>query len=438
MEIILCIAYVSLFIFIIQKIAFFKIEGISNRKLVIAFLVKVIAGILLGAVYTFYYTNRLTSDTFKFFDDSQIMFNLLFEHPKWFFQMLTGYHDDAPYLLPYYDIMHNWYNKSAIFNDYRTQIRINTILRFISLGYYNVHVVIFSFLSFIGLTALLKLFINDLKEKRTFLYVGVYFLPSVVFWGSGLLKDSLIFFATGISLYYLQKAITKSSRRVLYVFSFLLFFALLMVIKFHNYILLVPLCFAFIVTQFYSKRKWLIFIASVIVYYVVLIKIYYVLPGYGLIDLLSKKQNEFIILAQQYKAQSQISITELTPSFWNAIANTPEALYHSFCRPWFWESKSAFILMAGFENLIILLLIVFCFIGFDIKAKITSLFLLSLFYVFSLFELIGLVTPVMGAMVRYKSQALPFLVFVIASLTNIDLLAKRIPFFKGFILQLKK
>ncbi len=437
MEIILCIAYVSLFIFLIQKTSFFRIQGISTNKLVFAFLAKVIAGLLLGVVYTFYYTNRLTSDTFKFFDDSKIMFNLLFEHPKWFLQMLTSYHDDASYLLPYYDVMHNWYNKSAIFNDYRTQIRINTLLRFVSLGYYNVHAIIFSFLSFIGLTALLKLFIDDLKEKRNLLYIGVYFLPSVVFWGSGLLKDSLIFFATGITLYQLNKLFVNKTGKLFHGFFFILSFSFLMVIKFHNYILMVPLCFAYIVSKLYGKRKWLIFISSVVVYYVVLIKIYYLLPGYGLIDLLSKKQNEFIILAEQSRAQSQIQLTELTPNFWNAIANTPEALYHSFFRPWFWESKSPFILLAGFENMVILLLIAFCFLGFNAKTKITSLFLLSLFYVFSLFELIGLVTPVMGAMVRYKSQALPFLAFSIIHLTNLDVLASRLPFLRTFILRIK-
>ncbi len=426
-EIALCIAYVSLFVFMIRKLPFFKIDGISHNKLVLAFLVKVVSGILLGAIYTYYYKDRLTSDTFKFFDDSKIMFNVMFENPKWFLQMFTGWNDAAAYLLPYYDTMHNWYNKAALFNDYRTQIRINTLLRFISLGFYNVHGIIFSFLAFIGLTALLKLFIGELQNKRNLLYAGVYFLPSVVFWGSGLLKDSLIFFATGISLYHLHKLFIGKGKNPMHFFWFVVFFLFLMVIKFHNYILLVPLFFAYSVCLKWPRYKVLVFSGTIAVYYLVLIKIYYILPGYGLLDLLAKKQLEFLVLADYYHPPSQIAISELSSSMWNALTNTPEALYHTLFRPWFWESQSPFIMLAGFENLVICFLLIACVLGFDRKKlKITPLLLLSFFYFISLYELIGLVTPVMGAMVRYKAQALPFIIFVFVSLADPVLLKTRL------------
>ena len=69
--------------------------------------------------------------------------------------------------------MHNWYNKVVLFNDYRFQIRINTLLRFISLGYYHVHAVFYCFLSFVGLTALLKLLLNTSRAQEV-LFAGVF------------------------------------------------------------------------------------------------------------------------------------------------------------------------------------------------------------------------------------------------------------------------
>jgi hypothetical protein len=430
-EIVLCLAYISFFIFIISRLSFFKIEGIAPGALKIAFLVKIVFAFLLGYIFTYYYTDRLTADTFKFYDDSIIMFNVLHHHPVWFLQMVTGIGDDAEHLLPYYNEMHNWYNKAVIFNDYRAQIRINALLHFLSLGYYHVHAVFFCFGSFAGLTALFKLFVNSCKEKKWILFAGVYFMPSVLFWGSGLLKDSLILFATGLSLYQLNTfLLTKKIKPLVW---FTLFFLLLMVIKFHNFILLLPLYFAFTVCHFIKRKHVLVFATTLCVYYLCLLKLDTVLPNYGLMDLLAKKQVEFIDLAKRYQAKSSIPLQNLEPSEWNAIRNTPEALYHVFLRPFPGEHSSPFIALAGLENLMLMLMIVFCFFSLSKNVILTPLLFLSLFYVFSLFELIGLVTPVMGAIVRYKIQALPFLVFSLVYLTDLTLLQKRFPVFFKWI-----
>lgn len=439
MEFFICVGYISFFVFVILRLNFFKVDGITYTQLIAAFLAKVVSGIILGIIYTYYYTDRLTSDTFKFFDDSKIMFDVYWTNPSHFFRMLTGYQDDAPYLKVYYDTMHNWYNKVAIFNDYRTQIRINTLLRFISLGYYNVHAVVFSFLSFCGLTAILKLCVADLKSKRRVLYFAIYFLPSVLFWGSGLLKDALIFSATGLSLYYLNKCFVTKIKVQQHLILSLLFLLFLMSIKFHNYILFFPLYVAYAWSMYSKKNIFLKFGLVILVYYFVLIRMDYVLPDYGMMELLSKKQREFLDLKRLYNPESGIAVSYLSSSVINGLKNTPEALYNVFCRPWFFESKSPFMLMAGFENLLLLSLTALSVIAFrKSKLQFTPLFFLSLFYVLSLFELIGLVTPVMGAIVRYKAQALPFLVFILIAAIDKNTLLIRLPFLKKIFSTTKK
>jgi hypothetical protein len=431
-EPVLSLAYATLFYYIIQKTSFFRIDGISHKLLSLAFAIKLVCAVLLSLVFSHFYTNRLTADTFKFFDDSKIMFSVLHEHPTWFFRMLTGIDDKAPYLLPYYDEMHNWYNKAVIFNDYRFQIRFNAFLHFFSLGYYYVHAVIYCFLSFIGLTALLKLFIIYLPHYKRVLYACTYFMPSVLFWGSGLLKDSLIFFATGMSLYCLHQFVSEKKIRSLLLFIIFLLF--LMLIKFHNFILLVPLYAAFALSSIIKRYYIAIFGIITVVYYFVLLQMNVVLPGYGLMELLSRKQAEFIDLANSYQAQSVIPIHELKDSEWSAIRNTPQALSHVFFRPYFWESKKPLIVLAGIENLLIVFLALFTIFSFRLKnLQITPLLLLSFIYTLSLFEMIGLVTPVMGAIVRYKIQALPFLLFFFACLSDKSLLTERFRFLKKIV-----
>jgi hypothetical protein len=418
LEAILSIGYIALFVFIIHKSAFFRIERIPVWWFKAAFIVKIFFAVLLGIIYSKYYTDRLTADTFKFFDDSKVLYNLAFEHPLWFLQAISGINSEASYLLPYYDIMHNWYNKVVLFNDYRFQIRINTLLRFISLGYYHVHAVFYCFLSFVGLTALLKLFVKALPELRKVLFAGVFFIPSVLFWGSGLLKDSLILFATGMALYFLNRLIQE--KKPVTFLGALFFLLFLMMIKFHNFILLLPLFAAYLITSVYRKKTLLIFVSIVSVYYLILINLNLVLPGFGLMELLSNKQAEFVDLANDYHANSAIAINYLAPSEWNAIANTPQALWHSFFRPYPFESKNLFYQISGFENLFFGLIIILVLINFKKPKSASPLFWVAVFYTFSLFELIGLVTPVMGAIVRYKIQALPFLFFLLIYLTDIE------------------
>ena len=86
-----------------------------------------------------------------------------------------------------------------------------------------------------------------------------------------------------------------------------------MMIKFHNFFTVAAL-FAALITSVYRKKTLLIFVLIVSVYYLILINLNLVLPGFGLMELLSNKQAEFVDLANDYHANSAIAINHLTPS----------------------------------------------------------------------------------------------------------------------------
>ena len=169
METLLVITYTLLFVFFIQKLRFFEIEGISRNVISGLFILKIIFGFFVWAVYTYYYTYRPTADVFKYFDASEVMFNTLKTNPVHFFKMLFGIDCTGPEFYDYYDKMNYWNSKvnSSIYSDNHLIILINTIIRFFSLGFFHVHRVFFSFLSLIGLTATYKTFIPFLQDKKT-------------------------------------------------------------------------------------------------------------------------------------------------------------------------------------------------------------------------------------------------------------------------------
>jgi hypothetical protein len=417
-EIILVTAYTAFFIFLIGKLDFFKIKGISAGLIKVGYIIKVLAGISVGLVYTYYYTNRLTADTFKFFDDSVIIFNSVYSKPYDFIRMVTGINSGAAELQPYYDRMTNWYDTFSPYNDNRTMIRLNAILRIFSLGYYNVHVVIVCFLSYAGIIALVKVFKRDYPTLVKKIFFVFLLLPSVLFWCSGLLKDSLVFFSVGITLLLFDRIVyhTKSGLVISLLFFISLF--LLMITKFHIFLLMIPLLCGWWLS---ARKQWqpaITFLAVILsftfsVYVATLIN-----PNINLLSLLVKKQAAFFNLVEITKAGSAISIPVLEPSLLSFLINAPIGFFTSLTRPFIIDTDSMMMIFSAIENTLILAFGIYSITKLNLKSlasKILPVF--CFFYTATFFTLIGLVTPVLGAIVRYKAQALPFLVifFILAS-----------------------
>ncbi|HET7819186.1 MAG TPA: hypothetical protein VFL70_07760, partial [Bacteroidia bacterium] len=93
--VILAAAYSILFIFLIKRMIFFSIDGITKKWLMGVFIFKLLAGTCLWFIYTYYYPKRTVADIFKYFDDGLIMYNTLFTKPVDFLKMFFGVNDDA-------------------------------------------------------------------------------------------------------------------------------------------------------------------------------------------------------------------------------------------------------------------------------------------------------------------------------------------------------
>src|SRR5204863_512129 len=171
------------------------------RWVAVLFVAKILAGTALWAVYTYFYTDRLTADVFKYFDDSAVMYNALFVRPMDYLKMVTSIGNDTPYFTErYYAVMNNWIRQfeNNIYNDSHTMIRFNAVLRLFSFGHYHVHTVFACFLSTIGLVALFRVFVHTVRGLERGLVAGIFLWPSMLFWASGVLKESLLIFGLGL------------------------------------------------------------------------------------------------------------------------------------------------------------------------------------------------------------------------------------------------
>lgn len=428
MEILLVAGYTALFLILIKRWKFFRIEFIPAGWVRMLFVLKVMAGCLLGLIYTYYYTDRNTADTFKFFDDSKVLFWTLFDKPLQFFQIFFGIGSNTRECFEIYAQMSAWNNQDVLFNDNKTLVRLNVLFQFFSMGHYYVHVVFLNFFSFTGLIALFRLFQLRLKQKSRILFIVMMFLPSVIFWGSGLLKDGLLLFALGLLLYSFQNLLSaRYSFRSVIAFSLCLL--LLMFTKLYVLFIIIPGLIAWYWSRNSSAKTVIAkFIACYFAYVLLGFNIDKISEKFDVVDLIYYKQQNFNTLARTTGAKSVISIPTVEPRAISLLAHAPAAVGRVFLRPSLADNGSPLVLMAAVENLFILLFGAACLLFSRLpRGGSIQLLCFSCFFIVCMYALIGLITPILGAMVRYKVPALLFLVYVFMVLVDDEKVKSKFP-----------
>ena len=162
--------FLVIVLMIIHQFKFFRSSGLSLKELYFFFGLKLVAGIVLIVIYTKIYPDRLTADIFKFYDDSELIYKQLFnQNPVVYLKMIFGF-ENASEVNSIIEQTSYW-NKpfeTLWFNDNRTIIRLNMLIRIFSGGYYGIHTIMFNFCSFIGIMFLFKTFKGCSRKKLSF------------------------------------------------------------------------------------------------------------------------------------------------------------------------------------------------------------------------------------------------------------------------------
>ncbi len=472
---VLLLIYTAIIFYLIYKLKFFHLEGLGKWTPSFFFLLKLFAGAALWFIYTKYYTDRSTSDIWKYFDDSKVMYDALYTHPGDFFRMLSGLGDNTPHIeLTYYHNMLNWYRMfdNNLLNDAHIVIRFNALVRVFSLGNYFTHSLLMCFLAFIGLTSIYKIVYPAIKEWRSAAGAIIFLLPSLLFWSSGVMKEGIMLFGFGILVYQtFQFFIDKKTWRIALLLmgaGFLLFSKFYVIVG-----VIPPLLAAIIVMKNRNHEFWKFFLVFALLFSVGF-SLRWIAPEREPLRLLSNKQNDFLrksrggtylwndsviayltpeqhsdlvqkndtvfhirkganyyywinpaledtffvknnsdssnykLITDSPRAGSLLKANYLEPNFKSFLSETPRSLFHSLFRPFLWEGKNPMLLLPALENLLFILLLSFA-IFFRGKISNPEVFGFCLTFSILLFVVIGISTPVLGALVRYRIIAQPFL-----------------------------
>jgi len=394
-----------------------------------ALLLKIVGALGVGLIYQFYYGG---GDTFTFFTHgASHVFDAFVDDIGTGFKLLTSNGEFDPATYKYSSKIWTYRDASSFF-----VVRIASILSLISFNTYSSVALWFAFLSFWGLWLMYQSFYRIYPELNKQFAIAIFFIPTVFFWGSGILKDTLTLGATGFLVYAFIQIFFERRRIVLNIFLALLMAYIIFSIKLYILLSIAP---ALIVWFFIYKVGQVKQVALRILLAPLFL-------GLGLLIafLLAREVGE---TSDRYRldkiaetaqvtaydirywtgkdAGSGYSLGELDGTYWSMIKLAPNAINVSLFRPYLWEVNNPLMLLSALEALALLLLVVYTLWKNKFKLVVQSIkspiilfcLIFSLLFAFG----VGISTYNFGTLSRYRIVMVPF--FLIA-LFLIDFHAK--------------
>ncbi len=383
------------------------------------FTLKIAVGVLVWWIYTYYYTDRSTSDIYRFFADARVACDLLRNRPDLYVKLITGIDARSPELLPVYDTMNNWYKSfdDGFINENRTLIRLNALLMTITNGSYFGNLVIICFAGTLAQAYLFKAVTATFTVNRLLLFALLNLWPSQLFWSSALMKEPMLMIGLALTI----GAVIQVKREKKRIHLFVFFPAILIALFSKFYVglaFLFPLLAMFIIPPKASVKKSLATLSIVfsLIPFIVLLwgKL---VPQRDIPTLISAKKKAFSNVAESTNAGSAFYIPELNPDLHSLLALAPTGIKNSLFRPFPQDADSLMEWAAVIENGLFLCII--SFLSFRINRRSpwkAFSFNLILFGIIVL-ALGGITVNISGALVRYKMPVIPYLALAFYLLT---------------------
>jgi hypothetical protein len=393
----------------------FVTDELNRKYFIPAFTARIIGALALGCIYQFYYQG---GDTYNFHTyGSRIIWEAFMDSPEKGLQLMLANGEYARETFHYANQIFFYTDQSSYF-----VIKIAAFFDFFTFSAYSSTALFFAVISFIGSWCLFLTFYSPKADWNFYTAVAILFMPSVFFWGSGLLKDTITLACIGIATFLIKQIFIDRN------FSFLKLFLLLLVLyvtlRIKMYILLsfVPAAVCWIIAKRLSAIRSFMLRLMILPFGLVLT----VLLGYVAILEIGKQDDRYQLENLAVTAQvtaydiayftgqgagSNYDIGELDGSFTGLLRLAPKAINVSLFRPYIWEVRNPLMLMTSLESLFVLF--VFLFVIFRSLGKIgvglsEPLVIFCLVFSITFAFAVGVSTFNFGTLSRYKIPLIPY------------------------------
>lgn len=407
-----------------------SVTNVYTKKYFIpALTVKLIGAIALGILYHTLYAG----DTNNYFRHATIVYHAFGDSFTAGWQLVTTNGDVTPAIAKYTEQM-DWFGRGS--NEYFV-IRVASVFALLSFDTYTVIAVLFAATTFTGVWVMYMTFAKIRPEAYKELAIAVFFLPSVFFWGSGLLKDSLCLGALGWLFYAFYRG-TIERRNVLRC-SLIIVVSIMVIAAMKVYILLafVPPASLWVFNENSSRirNKTVRLLAKPLflgIGALVAISAFAQLAAADArfnvekIGEQSKLTSDYLQQVSQSEQGSGYSIGAQDGTLTGMAKLAPQAAVVALFRPFLWESRNPTMLLSAVESTYFLVLTLRIFWQVGVARALVTIGrvpVLTLCFVFSLIFAIsvGVSSGNFGTLVRYKIPLMPFYLsglYIMQSLIN--------------------
>jgi hypothetical protein len=422
--------YLFIFYIIVKKVSVKYTDAEMRKYFFVSFYLHMSGAVAYALMVQYYYGY---GDSFTFYYGSNFFSSQLLQDAgniKYFFK-------SAAEVKSWYDFEVGDLSVSGFFGiDSNLFImKISALLSILSFNKYLIITLFFGVFSFAGLWHLFLVFkdINKGKELKILAWT-ILFFPSVWFWGSGLIKDSICIGGIGFIIYFLYKLFIKKEFSIKSIVGLVILVYVVVIIKSYIILGLAVGLSVFLFSRFISPFKNIVIRGFVMtaflfaVFFVAYITNFsdqvQLLAEESMVQLDSFKRNYDAVQNDDERSRATMEIKDIDLSLSGMITHSPVAIFTCLFRPFLWESKKVFILFSALESLLLLcatlyIMIKLKFFGFfrEILGNpyILVSFIMSIFFAL----IIGFTTYNFGTMARYKIILLPFYLFTLVSLYTV-------------------
>ncbi len=381
-------------------------------------LLKVLGAVAFCAIYRFYYGG---GDTTVYFEHASFLYNQFFEQPARVWEVwrasagtVTMQTASITEKMPFYG------NESTYM-----VIRIAAFIGFFTGNSFWVTSVLFAAISFTGAWAMYRVFVDWYPDLYRPFALAVFALPSVVFWGSGLLKDTIALGSLGWLLYGLHQIFIKKQNYI--VSSILILISLYFIGMLKAYIIFgfAPAVVFWVVSHHLGYLREAKLRSFIVIICLVIIGNYIYWKGdsiQSLVDVLFAKFVKMSIGFQSWhgflteqRGQSgySLGVMEFTP--WGILKKFPASINVTLFRPYLFEARNPVSLITALESTFMLLFTLYVLVKTGIvrtfsiifsRPEIAMCFIFVMLFGFA----VGFSSYNFGALARYKIPCLPFYV----------------------------
>ena len=419
-----------LFLFIRNQL--YPEDKLLRKYFIQGLTLKIFGGIGVGLVYYFYYGG---GDTNEFYNNATVMYSAFQNNVNDFFILLfNGNEPNLPLSEDYMSWMYFRRDDSSY-----TIGKIAGVFAMFTFDTYFPIAICFAALSFTGVWALFITLCDSYPQLRKQFAIAILFIPSVFFWGSGVMKDSITIACVGWITWSSYNLFIKKQKMV--ASMIMLFFSVYFCLSIKPYIILsfAPALVFWIFLTYRDKVKLqfmralmgpVVIVVSSVAGFFVIRKLGADFQQYSFQNALKTASNFQAwhgFLAANASA-SGYSLGAMDGSFGSVLKNIPAAINVTLFRPYIWETRNPVMLLSAVESLVLMVFTIRIFWRTGIMRTLQAIFnnatiFFCLFFTMFFGFCVGFTAYNFGALVRYKIPCIPFFVaglFILNYVTEQD------------------